>query len=80
MACCTTFCCGYSLRSGGSFVGYISIIVYICLFMLSIIFLNRLQNRIDELERVSVKSFRSKAIRTNYEVLVEDLKGESEWN
>lgn len=78
LACCSKFCCGYNLRTGGSFVGYLSIIVYICLFVLSAIFLSRLIDRIDELEKSApTRNFRSKASQKNFEVFVEDLKGEN---
>lgn len=72
---CSKFCCGYNLRTGGSVVGYLSIIFYISLFLLSIIYLSRLQNRIDELEKIT--TFRSKTSRKNYETFLEDLKGEN---
>lgn len=76
MLACSKFCCGYNLRTGGSFVGYLSITIYICLFVLSAIFLSRLIDRIDELEKSApTRNFRSKASQKNFEVFVEDLKG-----
>lgn len=59
MPCFSNFCCGYGLRSGGSFIGYFSILVYIKLFVISVIFLLNIQNRIDESEGNSNASFLS---------------------
>ncbi|CRK86203.1 CLUMA_CG000359, isoform A [Clunio marinus] len=50
MPCLSTFCCGYGLRSGGSFIGYFSILVYIKLLILCLIFLGIIKYRIDESE------------------------------
>lgn len=80
LACCSKFCCGYNLRSGGSFVGYLSILVYTSLFVLSAIFLSRMIDRIDELEKSPPRTFRSKTSQKNFEIFVEDLKGEkNQW-
>ncbi|KAG5668410.1 hypothetical protein PVAND_016350 [Polypedilum vanderplanki] len=48
MSCVSTFCCGYSLRSGGSFIGYFSIFVYMLLTVLCIIVLWCIKLRIDD--------------------------------
>lgn len=80
MPCFNNFCCGYGLRSGGSFIGYFSITVYIKLFILSVIFLWCIKNRIDESEGLVGWSF-SNLLRfraNNYEIesIVQELRSE----
>ena len=48
MPCLNTFCCGYNLRSGGSFIGYVSIIIYLLLNVLCVIVLWSIKLRIDD--------------------------------
>lgn len=84
MPCFSTFCCGYGLRSSGSFIGYISIIVYLKLFVISVIFLLNINNRIDESEGNSNASFwsqissafRVRSSRNEIENFVGELKSE----
>lgn len=54
MRCFKHFCCGYSLRSGGIFIGYFSILVYTLLIVLCLIFLWSFQTRIDSNEEIDV--------------------------
>jgi hypothetical protein len=48
MPCLSTFCCGYNLRSGGSFIGYVSIVIYSLLNVLCVIVLWSIKLRIDD--------------------------------
>ncbi|CAG9800838.1 unnamed protein product [Chironomus riparius] len=48
MPCLNSFCCGYSLKSGGSFIGYFSIFIYGILLLLCIIVLWCIKLRIDD--------------------------------
>lgn len=57
MPCFSNFCCGYGLRSGGSFIGYLSITVYMKLFILCVTFLWCIKNRIDESDGIDDFSF-----------------------
>lgn len=57
MPCFSTFCCGYGLRSGGSFIGYFSIVIYVKLFILCLIVLCCIKNRIDESEGIVEGSY-----------------------
>ena len=85
MPCLSTFCCGYSLKSGGSFIGYVSAFVYIKLFILCVIVLWCIKLRIDDsgiegrgwniLNRFS--SFvRARANDNEIEETLQDLKSE----
>jgi serine protease inhibitor len=86
MPCFSSFCCGYGLRSGGSFVGYFSILVYIKLFVLSVILLLNINNRIDESEGNSnasfwsqlANTFRIRSSRSEIEIFVAELKSETQ--
>lgn len=86
MPCFNNFCCGYGLRSGGSFIGYFSITVYIKLSVISLIFLLNIKNRIDESEGNTEWNFinqlsnffRVKSSNYENESSVEELKSESE--
>lgn len=48
MPCLSSFCCGYSLKSGGSFIGYVSAFVCVLLFILCVIVLWCIKLRIDD--------------------------------
>lgn len=84
MPCFSNFCCGYGLRSGGSFIGYFSIVVYVKLFILCVIFLCCIKARIDDSEGLDgfsfVKQFSNllKVRSSNYEIesSLKELKGE----
>lgn len=84
MPCFSNFCCGYGLRSGGSFIGYFSIVVYVKLFILCVIFLYCIRARIDDSEGLDgfsfVKQFSNllKVRSSNYEIesSLKELKGE----
>lgn len=88
MPCFSNFCCGYGLRSGGSFIGYFSIIVYVKLLIISVIFLVNIKNRIDESDESSGWNFFNQVSNvfrvqsSSYEIesSVEELKSENENN
>lgn len=84
MPCFSNFCCGYGLRSGGSFIGYVSITVYIKLLVLCVIFLWCIKSRIDESEGLDEFNFFNQfsnllRVRSNnYEIesSIQELKSE----
>lgn len=86
MPCLKNFCCGYSLRSGGSFIGYVSIVIFIKLFILCVIVLWCIKLRIDDagidgrgwnvLNRFST-FIRARASNNEIEETLQDLKSEN---
>lgn len=84
MPCFSNFCCGYGLRSGGSFIGYFSIIIYVKLLILCVIFLWSIKTRIDESEGIDDSDVFNKLSRllrvrsNNYELesSIQELKSE----
>ena len=86
MPCFSNFCCGYGLRSGGSFIGYFSIIIYVKFSVISVIFWLNINNRIDESEGNSNASilsqlssaFRVKSAQDEIESFVGELKSENQ--
>lgn len=87
MKCFSHFCCGYSLRAGGSFIGYSSIVVYSILISLCLIFMWILQVRIDDSEEreninvfhhfTSLLSLKSRGKHHEIETTLQELKSES---
>ena len=83
MPCFKHFCCGYGLRSGGSFIGYYSIATYVKLIILCIVYLCFIKSRIDETE--GVESFfnqvtyflRVRSSNRDIEESVRELKSEN---
>lgn len=83
MPCLRNFCCGYSLRSGGSFIGYVSVAFYVKLFILCVIVLWCIKLRIDDagidgrgwnvLNRFS-SFIRARANNNEIEETLQDLK------
>lgn len=78
------FCCGYRLRSGGSFIGFFSISVYAKILLLCIIVLWTIKSRIDDIEGSRGWSFFNKVsnvlrVRSSNQELensLQELRGE----
>lgn len=85
MPCFSYFCCGYTLRTGGQVIGYISLLIYTLLSVLCVIFLWCMEHRIDEGQAVNhrplynhvTQLLRLRSSQDEIENSIQELKSES---
>lgn len=88
MPCFNYFCCGYTLRTGGQVIGYISLLIYSLLSVLCVIFLWCIKNRIDEGQAVNQRPLYNHVtqllrLRSNQEEIentIQELKSEIQFS
>jgi uncharacterized membrane protein len=88
MPCFSYFCCGYTLRTGGQVIGYVSLLIYALLSVLCVIFLWCIKNRIDEGQSVNhrplynhvTQLLRLRSSQEEIENSIQELKSESRYN